>query len=957
MGITLKLAVRDLKAHKKRLVAGILLFALPIALAIGAVSADSSDRTGTDPDYFPASSGLSEVWIDSSTCWVDDTDPVGCISPDNADLLDMPPEAAVEKVLPGTTLYLATPVSFSFTAGDIRGTREVLVVDSQTPGAPAEGEVFIGADAEPLGIAPGSPITLKAVMPSGISDGSDSDRLVPGPQQRRSGAGGETFVLPAGHPIEFPAVQATTAPGGDTHTWVISSQTVPDVFASLTHISQISPLNGVASMAYLAEFPAGTATGDGYRKEFAGTGVSVWHFDQVRDIPDQSLVALWWNSSHTMTEVLLIVLLLLLVVSLITPIFAVAARRQTRQMGLLAAQGATGSHLSKVLVWQGLVIGAIGSVAGIVLSWPVGYGLLVAFGDTDRIYRWTWDVALLVAVAGTMVGVASAVAPARFAAAADPVTSLAGGKAVATPTITPRLWFGPVLTVLASAGFIALQFGGVAADRPYNFLDLSTMLVPLIGIGLVASGRFMVLACGKFAGLLPLGPRLALRDAWRNNRRTGPAVSAVAGTTFCAAVLITLFIAESPGMFASQGPAGDKTATVSSWFDSHLIDGPSQSTKADIDTIASHLGAEESFSYFSPVEQGSDYPAWKPVSTRVIGSEEPIGSWSTVYPAMNHPVAVASAASAAAITSDPATRDTIAAALSDGKAVVFNRNLLQPDGTVTLALGYGPTTDYWTLDDTAVPGEPITGESITGGSIKGVKSSPGGYYSVDQDDPFFGTEPPLATTSVPAVWVAPPASDNPVQPEKNWGYRTGLVLITPHTAAATNIDIQWVGEMMLFDHRPGFIRQLKALSVADHNRALNLNLPDDSVMMVLVLSVPVSLAWLVACLAIALVLGLSAAEARRTLSLVSAVGGSPGTVRTFLAHEGLLVALMGSIPGAVAGIGVGAVLTHVYFSGSVTATALLVVGAGSLIIPLVAWITGLLFGRSIRTDIPALRAD
>ena len=58
--------------------------------------------------------------------------------------------------------------------------------------------------------------------------------------------------------------------------------------------------------------------------------------------------------------------------------FAVIAQRRLRQLGMLAAIGATEKHLRLVLLWNGAIVGAIGALIGTV----AGLALWVAVAPT-----------------------------------------------------------------------------------------------------------------------------------------------------------------------------------------------------------------------------------------------------------------------------------------------------------------------------------------------------------------------------------------------------------------------------------------------------------------------------------------------------------------------------------------------------------------------------------------------
>ena len=63
--------------------------------------------------------------------------------------------------------------------------------------------------------------------------------------------------------------------------------------------------------------------------------------------------------------------------------FAVVAQRRLRQLGMLAAVGATQKHLRLVLLANGAIVGAIAALLGTI----IGLALWVAFGADARVCR------------------------------------------------------------------------------------------------------------------------------------------------------------------------------------------------------------------------------------------------------------------------------------------------------------------------------------------------------------------------------------------------------------------------------------------------------------------------------------------------------------------------------------------------------------------------------------------
>ena len=120
---------------------------------------------------------------------------------------------------------------------------------------------------------------------------------------------------------------------------------------------------------------------------------------------------------------------LLEVVLLAGAAFAVGARRQTRELGLVGASGGSARHVRRIVLAQGLVLGAFGAVLGVALGFLVavaGQPLWEQLED-GRIVGWQFGPYEIAGAAliGVLSGVAAAVIPAVGAGRMRPVDALA----------------------------------------------------------------------------------------------------------------------------------------------------------------------------------------------------------------------------------------------------------------------------------------------------------------------------------------------------------------------------------------------------------------------------------------------------------------------------------------------------------------------------------------------------
>ncbi len=263
---------------------------------------------------------------------------------------------------------------------------------------------------------------------------------------------------------------------------------------------------------------------------------------------------------------------LLEVVLLAGTAFAVGARRQVRDLGLVAVAGGTARDVRRVVLAQGLVLGLIGAVGGIVLG-----GLLAVVGrplwermSDQLIPGWRFGLVeiLIAAGVGLLSGLAAAVVPAYGAARMNPVDALSRRFRSGTATRVGLPVVGLGLIGLGAAvavtgdRLMADEFAAyarqledvqatgdfVTAPSPSGPVAIVLAGLVLVVAGLVVTLPTLVSLVGQLGRLLPLSSRLAFRDAARHRHRTGPATSAiaiaVAGSVGIGVMLANLELAE-----------------------------------------------------------------------------------------------------------------------------------------------------------------------------------------------------------------------------------------------------------------------------------------------------------------------------------------------------------------------------------------------------------------------------
>lgn len=244
----------------------------------------------------------------------------------------------------------------------------------------------------------------------------------------------------------------------------------------------------------------------------------------ARFAPDSGFETVTWS-------VVIGALVLAVAGIVIAAAFAAGGRSQLVTLGLLSANGASPAVLRRVLVLQGTVTGAVGTVVGL-----LGGGVALALGDGlaeqalgRRLDGYTVGAGELAAIAA--IGVAgatiAALVPSRTVAAVPTLTALAGRRPVAA--VRPRFTVGGLtamgggflLLVVAAAG----ARGGQGGDT-FAAVAIAGGLAMLFGAAALTPA--MVERLEPLARRTDGAVRLALRGLARNRVRSGAIVAAVA---------------------------------------------------------------------------------------------------------------------------------------------------------------------------------------------------------------------------------------------------------------------------------------------------------------------------------------------------------------------------------------------------------------------------------------------
>jgi len=235
--------------------------------------------------------------------------------------------------------------------------------------------------------------------------------------------------------------------------------------------------------------------------------------------------------------------------------FTVTARQQQRTLATIASVGATASTLRSVVTASGLVLGAVGGIAGTAIGVGAGIVFMALSDDGSRIQYFglhvPWPLLVAVAAFAVLVGWLAALAPARLAAKLDVVAALRGSRrppdtSVRRPVAGLVFLLGGIGLTLVGGLLMSLQVtaeeSAFATDGALNWLPATTLAAgPVLAlIGLIACGPLVLRVLALLLQNGSIGARLSSRDAARNPGRSVPAIAVTMTTVFIAVVAMNL---------------------------------------------------------------------------------------------------------------------------------------------------------------------------------------------------------------------------------------------------------------------------------------------------------------------------------------------------------------------------------------------------------------------------------
>jgi putative ABC transport system permease protein len=211
--------------------------------------------------------------------------------------------------------------------------------------------------------------------------------------------------------------------------------------------------------------------------------------------------------------------------------FNIIVAQRTRELGLLRALGASRRQIQISVLTEAVIIGFVGSVAGIGLGFLLSFGLRAILDALSGGLPSTPTVVLpRTLLAGLAIGISVAVVagilPARRASRVSPIEALRESEGGPSASLRRRLIVGGLVTVIGGAALLYGLFGGpsqaaliVGAGAALTFIGVA-ILSPLVARPLARMIGAPIRAIG-FAG------RLGRENAMRNPRRTASTAAAL----------------------------------------------------------------------------------------------------------------------------------------------------------------------------------------------------------------------------------------------------------------------------------------------------------------------------------------------------------------------------------------------------------------------------------------------
>lgn len=562
------------------------------------------------------------------------------------------------------------------------------------------------------------------------------------------------------------------------------------------------------------------------------------------------------------------------------PAFAVGARRSRRQLGLVGANGGDRRHIRAIVLGGGLVIGVAAAVVGTVLGLALTFVLQPVLEEAMGKRFGHFDVRPLelfgIAMLAVLTGLLAAIVPAITSSRQTVLASLTGRRGVRRSS-----------RVLPVIGLIAVILGAAIALYGSTMTEQFVVVAggsALAELGVVALTPALVGLFGRIGGILPLSPRLALRDAVRNRGRTAPAVAAV-----LAAVAGTVAVATYAASSDAQSEAGYEAQLPHGAVAMTIHEGGGRDVPAVRDTVQKLLPVDVRADVSRVVvgkasctryESGAGCGRYDFIVPKA--NECPLWAWDPAHPDQD-PAQKFSKAERRKLADDWRCRH------NDGGAVYGDGGLVIGDAKLLKVLG---------IDD------PAAAKALTAGQI--VSFDKRNINAEGKIDIRLVTDPDAADRAaekgekIPGAVKSFAAHQMP-DTVKSYGMPA---LLSPSAAKAAGLATVPLGAYYSTDKMPSSEQRQRLDGELDKTgAAVELHIEEGytSENSIILLSLTV-FAGLITIGAAGIATGLAQADAEADLKTLAAVGAPPRVRRTLSGFQCGVVAAMGVVLGSAAGL-------------------------------------------------------
>lgn len=285
--------------------------------------------------------------------------------------------------------------------------------------------------------------------------------------------------------------------------------------------------------------------------------------------------------------------------------FTVLAQRRLRSIGMLGALGATDKDIRLVVLANGLFVGVVGALVGLV----VGLAAWLAYRPTLEssahhvvgLWQLPWVVIVVAIVLAVLAAYVASTRPARAMTRISSVAALSGRPAPPRKlrrSAIPGIVFGAAAFFLLGAAGASGGRGGGIGELLFGFISLTVAVVLL--------APFLLTVLDGVAHEAPFAVRLAMRDLARYRARAGAALGAISVGVLIAMVVIiasaarfgnvmdyagpnvssTQFIVYTPN--GAYGPGGPGNANAGGGTSAASISSMAKSARAIARAVGSH---------------------------------------------------------------------------------------------------------------------------------------------------------------------------------------------------------------------------------------------------------------------------------------------------------------------------------------------------------------------------------